>query len=161
MSNPQTEPATSRRPDPFAHPVTPHLVIDGAAEAIDFYAAAFGASELMRLPADGGRLMHGCVTIAGAPIMLMDSNPDWGALSPADLGGSPVTIHLTVPDVDAAFARAVEAGATAKMEPQDMFWGDRYGSVQDPFGHMWAFSTPGEALSMEEIAAGAAAQEVR
>lgn len=159
MSVTSAEPTTTHRPDPFAHPVTPHLLVDGAAEAIAFYAEAFGAVELIRVPAADGRLMHACVAINGAPVMLMDTNPEWGAMGPNQLGGTSVGIHLTVADADAAFARAVAAGATVKMEPQDMFWGDRYGAVIDPFGHSWSLATPGEPVDMATVAATAASMQ--
>lgn len=125
-------------------PVIPHLVCAGAADAIDFYVRAFGAVEEMRLPGPDGRLMHACVSIMGAPVFLVDEMPEHGNLGPTAIGGTPVTLHLTVPDVDAAYARAVQAGATAEMEPADQFWGDRYGVLLDPFGHRWALATPGE-----------------
>lgn len=125
-------------------PVTPHLVCAGAADAIDFYGRAFGAVDEMRLPGPDGRLMHACISIQGAPVFLVDEMPEHGNLGPHAIGGTPVTLHLTVPDVDAAYARAVQAGATAEMEPADQFWGDRYGVLRDPFGHRWALATPGK-----------------
>lgn len=133
--------------------LSPHLVIDGAAEAIDFYAKAFGAEEIARLPGPDGRLMHGCVRIAGQTVMLVDENRQYGMLSPAALGGSPVTLHLEVPDVDAAFARAVAAGATVTMPVADQFWGDRYGVLKDPFGHSWSLATTVREVSLEEAKA--------
>jgi len=122
--------------------LSPHLVCDGAAAAIDFYRQAFGAEEVMRLAGPTGKLMHGSVIINGAMVLLVDEMPDYGVVGPNRLGGSPVTIHLVVPDVDAAVARAAEAGATITMPVADQFWGDRYGVVQDPFGHKWSISTP-------------------
>ena len=122
--------------------LSPHLVCDGAAAAIDFYKQAFGAEEVMRLPGPGGKLMHGSVMINGAMVLLVDEMPDYGVLGPKSLGGSPVTIHLVVPDVDAAVDRAVQAGATIVMPVADQFWGDRYGVVKDPFGHKWSIATP-------------------
>ncbi len=140
------------------HPaLTPHLVCDGAAKAIDFYKQAFGAEELMRLPGPGGRLMHGAVRINGATVMLTDENRHWGALGPNTLGGSPVTLNLSVPDVDAAFERALAAGATAVMPVADQFWGDRYGIVRDPFGHSWALLTPIRTMTEAELRDAAAA----
>lgn len=156
MSAPSTASTRTERPDPFAHPLVPHLIVDGAAAAIDFYVEAFGARELMRLPGPDGRLVHGCVEILGIPVMLMDANPEWDTRGPADLGGTPVVLHLTVEDVDLAFARAVAAGATVRAEPQVMFWGDRYSVVQDPFGHAWAIATPGEPADMDTLVQGAA-----
>ena len=122
--------------------LSPHLVCDGAAAAIDFYKAAFGAEEVMRLPGPTGKLMHGSVMINGAMVLLVDEMPEHGVLGPNSLGGSPVTIHLVVPDVDAAADRAVQAGATIVMPVADQFWGDRYGVVKDPFGHKWSIATP-------------------
>lgn len=137
--------------------LAPYLVVDGAAAAIDFYVNAFGAEELMRLPGDEGRLMHACVLINGAPVMLVDENPAWGIKGPHLLGGSPVTINLGVPDADAWAERAVAAGATLTMPVAEQFWGDRYGVVTDPFGHQWALVTPvREAMSIEELQEAAA-----
>lgn len=132
--------------------VTPHLVCRGAAEAIEFYKRAFGAVEEMQLPAPDGRLMHASIKIGAARIMLVDENPEWGSLSPLALRGSPVTVHLYVDDVDAVFERAVAAGATAKMPVSDMFWGDRYGALVDPFGHHWSIATHKRDMTAEEIA---------
>ena len=123
------------------HSVTPHLVCSGAADAIDFYKKAFGATEVARVPGPGGKLVHGAVRIEGSVVMLVDENPQWGALGPKTLKGSPVTIHVYVPDVDAFVARAVKAGAKVTMPVDDMFWGDRYGVIEDPFGHHWSVAT--------------------
>jgi PhnB protein len=123
------------------HTVTPHLVCDGAANAIEFYEKAFGATELMRMPASNGRLMHASVRIGDSNVMLVDENPQWGALGPKSLKGSTATMHLSVDDVDAWTTRAVAAGAKLTMPVKDMFWGDRYGVVEDPFGHKWAIAT--------------------
>jgi uncharacterized glyoxalase superfamily protein PhnB len=120
----------------------PHLVCAGAADAIEFYKEAFGAEEQLRLPGPEGKLVHAAVTINGSTVLLVDEFPDMGAVSPKTLGGSPVTIHLVVPDVDAAVERAVAAGATVTMPVEDQFWGDRYGVIQDPFGHLWSLATP-------------------
>lgn len=132
--------------EPPMPPVTPHLVVDGAAEAIDFYQAAFGAVEVQRMVADDGkRLMHAAITINGGMVMLMDDFPEYGdgqGSTPKALGGTPVTLHLSVPDVDAVFKQAVDAGATVAMEVEDQFWGDRYGQVKDPFGHLWSMASP-------------------
>jgi PhnB protein len=141
--------AAAKRPTPQT--VTPHLVCAGAAEAIEFYKKAFGAEEMMRLPGKDGKLMHAAVQIRGAMIMLVDEMPEWGALSPKSLKGTPVTIHLYVDDVDQFFARAVKAGATAKMPVTDMFWGDRYGVLVDPFGHSWSIATPQREVTAEEL----------
>ncbi|MGI4717488.1 MAG: VOC family protein [Janthinobacterium lividum] len=134
------------------HTVTPHLVCAGAVEAIAFYVRAFGAEEVMRLPGPGGKLAHAAIRIGDSMVMLMDEFPDWDANGPGALGGTPVTIHLAVPAVDDWFERAVEAGAVARMAPADMFWGDRYGVVEDPFGHRWSMATHLRDVSPEEMA---------
>jgi PhnB protein len=121
--------------------VTPHLVCAGAAAAIDFYVKAFGAVEIARLPGPSGKLMHGHIKINGASVMLVDEMPEWNSLGPTALKGTPVTIHLYVADADHFYARAVAAGAKASMPLQDMFWGDRYGQVEDPFGHKWSIAS--------------------
>lgn len=131
--------------------VTPHLTCAGAGEAIDFYKKAFNATELVRLPGPDGRLMHGCIQIGDSYVMLAEEYPDYNSFGPKTLKGSPVTIHLNVDDVDAVVAQAVEAGATLTMPVADMFWGDRYGQVEDPFGHRWSVATPIRNLSMEEL----------
>ena len=123
------------------HTVTPHLVCAGAAAAIDFYKKAFNAVEGGRLPGPDGRIMHALIRIEGSAVMLVDEMPEWGAFGPKSLKGSPVTIHLYVPDVDAVVARAVAAGAKITMPVADMFWGDRYGKIEDPFGHHWSVGT--------------------
>ncbi len=123
------------------HSVTPHLICGGAADAIEFYKKAFGAVENSRLPGSDGKLMHAQITIGDSPVMLTDENPEYGALGPKRLKGSPVTIHLFVKDVDAFVARAVKAGAKITMPIADMFWGDRYGKIEDPFGHLWSVAT--------------------
>jgi uncharacterized glyoxalase superfamily protein PhnB len=123
------------------HSITPHLVCAGAAEAIDFYVKAFNAVEMVRLPGPGGKLMHASLKVGDSTLMLVDEMPDCGAVGPKALKGSPVTIHLYVEDVDATFAQAVAAGAKVTMPVADMFWGDRYGQVEDPFGHRWSVAT--------------------
>ena len=132
------------------HTVTPHLVCAGAAEAIEFYKKAFNAVEEARLPGPGGKLMHAVVRIEGSAVMLVDEMPEWGALGPKSLKGSPVTLHLYVKDVDAFVQRAVSAGAKVTMPVADMFWGDRYGKLEDPFGHHWSVATHVRDVSMEE-----------
>ena len=131
--------------------LSPHLVCDGAAAAIDFYQRAFGAEEMVRLAGPDGRLMHASIRICGCSVMLVDGNKDCGLLSPKALNGTPVILHLFVPDVDAAVARAVEAGAVVTMPVADMFWGDRYGLITDPFGHSWSIATHQRDLSPAEI----------
>lgn len=147
--------AAAQQPMPQFHTVTPHLVCAGAADAIEFYKKAFGATEIMRVPGPDGRLIHASVSIGDSIVMLVDEMKEWGALGPNARGGSSVTIHLTVPDVDASYARAVAAGATARMPPADMFWGDRYGQVVDPFGHSWSIATHVRDMTGDEIAAAA------
>jgi PhnB protein len=125
------------------HGLVPHLVVKGAAAALEFYKAALGAVELCRMPADDGRLMHAALTIGDSLLYLCDDFPEYcGGVARAPAGPSPVTLHLSVPDADAAMARAAAAGATITMPADDMFWGDRYGKLTDPFGHEWSFSTP-------------------
>jgi PhnB protein len=131
--------------------LAPHLVCAGAAEAIEFYGRAFGATEMIRMPGPDGKIMHACVAINGAPVMLVDENKQWGALSPKSLGGTPVTIHLNVADVDKTTSQAIAAGATVVMPVADMFWGDRYGIVEDPFGHRWSIATQQRKLSESEL----------
>jgi uncharacterized glyoxalase superfamily protein PhnB len=132
------------------HSVTPHLVCAGAAKAIDFYVAAFGAVEQARIPGPDGRLMHAAVRIGDSTVMLVDEMPEWGVLSPRSLKGSPVTIHLYVDDADAFVARAAKAGAKVTMPVADQFWGDRYGKLEDPFGHSWSVAHRVREVSMEE-----------
>ena len=124
------------------HRLSPHMVCAGAAEAIDFYVEAFGAEEIMRTPGPDGKLLHAAVSINGSSVMLVDENLEFGMFSPKALDGSPVTIHLIVDDADAWMARAVAAGGVEAMAVQEVFWGDRYGVVVDPFGHSWALATP-------------------
>lgn len=135
--------------------VIPHLFVKGCAEALDFYARAFGAEEVMRAPApDGKRIMHAEFRIGGALHYVADDFPEWGDGKPRDplsLGGSPVSLHRYVTDTDAAFRRAVEAGATVRMPPADMFWGDRMAVVSDPWGHQWAFATHLRDMTPEEM----------
>ena len=136
--------------------VTPHLVCAGAANAIEFYKKAFGATEVVRLAGKDGKLMHAMVRIGDSNIMLVDENPEWQIKGPVTLKGTPVTIHLQVKDADALFELAVAAGAKTLMPLQDMFWGDRYGIVQDPFGHHWSIATHVRDLTHEEIQAASA-----
>ncbi|MFV9632088.1 MULTISPECIES: VOC family protein [Mycobacterium] len=139
----------------FEPAVSPMLTVSDGAAAIDFYVKAFGAEELGRVPGpDGKRLFHAALRINGALVMLNDDFPemnDGKSATPEALGGSPVTIHLTVTDVDAKFQKAVDAGATVVMPLGDMFWGDRYGELRDPFGHVWSMGQPVREVSPEEI----------
>src|SRR5262245_19186625 len=137
------------------HSLTPHLVVAGAAEAIEFYKKAFGAVELTRMPAPGGELMHAALRIGNSVIMLVDEMPQWKSLGPLALKGTPITLHHYVPDVDATIAQAAAAGAKVTMPAADMFWGDRYGQVEDPFGHRWAIATHQRDMSVDELMAAA------
>ena len=141
------------------HSLTPHLVCAGAAEAIEFYKKAFNAIELARLPGPDGKLMHALVRIGDSMVMLVDEFPQWGSLGPKALKGSPVVLHLYVEDVDAQVKQAVAAGAKLTMPVADMFWGDRYGQVEDPFGHKWSVATHTRDLTPEEIKPGMAQQQ--
>jgi uncharacterized glyoxalase superfamily protein PhnB len=133
------------------HSVTPHLICAGAADAIEFYKKAFNAVEVVRLPGPQGRLMHAMIRIGDSAVMLVDEMPEWGALGPNSLKGSPVTIHLYVENVDAFVKRAVDAGAKITMPVADMFWGDRYGKLEDPFGHHWSVATHIRDVSPDEM----------
>jgi PhnB protein len=145
--------ATNVKPIPEGmHTITPHLTCAGAAEAIEFYTKAFNAVEGGRMPGPDGKLMHAQMMIGDSHIMLVDEFPEWGGKGPKLLGGTPVAIHMYVNDADAIFKQAVAAGATVKMEMADMFWGDRYGVVIDPFGHMWSIATHMKDMTPEEMA---------
>jgi PhnB protein len=133
------------------HSVTPHLTCAGAADAIEFYKKAFGAVELSRLPGPQGKLMHAMIRIGDSAVMLVDESPECGMLSPKSLKGSAVTIHLYVENADATVESAVNAGAKITMPVQDMFWGDRYGALEDPFGHRWSVGTHIRDVSMEDM----------
>ena len=133
------------------HTVTPHLVCAGAADAIGFYRKAFDATELGRLSGPGGKLVHAMIRIGDSRIMLVDEFPEWCSFGPKSLKGSPVTIHLYVDDVDGFVARAVDAGAKITMPLQDMFWGDRYCKLEDPFGHHWSVATHLRDVPLEEM----------
>lgn len=134
--------------------VLPHLTVDDAAAAIDFYVKAFGAIEHGRIPGPDGKLIHAALGINGSSVMLNDDFPEMSggkSMTPKALGGSPVTIHLVVTDVDKQFQQAVDAGATVVMPVEDQFWGDRYGVLADPFGHLWSMGQPVREVSTEEI----------
>jgi PhnB protein len=133
------------------HTVTPSLVVRGAAQAIDFYKKALGAEERMRMAGPGGKIMHAELKIGDSIIFLTDEMPEMGCKSPQSLGGTAGSLYLYVPDVDTAFQRAVDAGGKATMPVSDMFWGDRFGSFTDPFGHTWGLSTHVEDLTEPEI----------
>lgn len=138
------------------HSLTPHLVCAGAAEAIEFYRKAFNAVESARMPGPDGKLMHAAVRIGDSTLMLVDENAQWGMLGPRALKGSPVTLHLYVDDADATVAQAAAAGAKVTMPVADMFWGDRYGQLEDPFGHRWSVATHTRDLTPEEMREGMA-----
>jgi uncharacterized glyoxalase superfamily protein PhnB len=127
------------------------LVCAGAADAIEFYKKAFNAVETGRLTGSKGRLLHAAIRMGDSVVMLTDEFPDFGSFGPKSLKGSPVTIHLYVEDVDAFVARAVAAGAKITMPIADMFWGDRYGQLEDPFGHRWSVGTHVRDVSPEEM----------
>ena len=133
------------------HSVTPYLIIEGAGEAIEFYQKAFGAKELLRFPTPDGKIGHAEIKIGDSPIMLADAYPAMGYNSPKSLGGSPVSLMIYVEKVDTVFNQAVQAGATVKEAVTDKFYGDRSGSLIDPFGHVWHVSTHTEDVSMEEM----------
>ena len=138
-------------PDGY-HSVTPYLTVRGAAQAIDFYKRAFGAQERERMPGpDGKSVMHAELRIGDSVVMLSDEFPGMGARSPQSLGGTHGYLFLYVEDVDTAWERAVSAGAKVTMPLADMFWGDRFGKLQDPFGHEWGLASHKEDVSPEEI----------
>lgn len=160
-----SEPSVKPIPEGM-HSLTPHLICEDASDAIAFYQKAFGAVELSRLPAPGGKVLHAMLRIGDSMLMLMDAMPDFGALGARALKGSPVTVHLYVTDVDAVFAQAVAAGAIVRMPVADMFWGDRYGALEDPFGHRWSVAThtrdvaPGDMIEeMKKATPGCPANE--
>ncbi|MFZ4763581.1 MAG: VOC family protein [Roseimicrobium sp.] len=137
---------------PGYHSVTPSLTVSNAAAALDFYQAAFGAVVVTRMDLPDGKVMHAEIQIGDSRIMLSDEFPDWQCLSPQSIGGTPCTLMVYVPAVDAAFAQAVAAGATVIQEPSDQFWGDRSVRLEDPFGHRWSLATHIEELTDTEIA---------
>jgi PhnB protein len=143
-------------PDGY-HSVTPYLIVQGGEAAIAFYQKALGAREVMRL-AEAGKVRHAELEIGDSRIMLADEHPELNALSPKTIGGTPISMHLYVADVDAVVARAVDAGAKLIRPVADQFYGDRTGGIEDPFGHRWFIATHKEDLTMEEIEKRAAAQ---
>lgn len=152
MTQPAPEPA-----------LAPYLTVDDAKAAIAFYLEVFGGQELDRQEAPGtGKLIHAAITVNGATLFLSDDFPEAGEMagqgrSPKVLGGSPVTLHVTTEDVDSPWSRAIAAGATVEMPLADMFWGSRYGTFVDPFGHRWSLGTPAKPVSEEELRKGAEA----
>jgi PhnB protein len=152
--------ATKVKPIPDGyHSVTPYLIFSGASDAIAFYKTALGASEVLRIGGPDGRVGHAELQLGGSRIMLADEHPEIGALSPKTIGGSPVSIHLYVEDVDAAVARAVAAGAKHNPPGAEQIYGDRTGGIEDPFGYRWYIATHKEDLTAEEINRRAAAQK--
>ena len=137
-------------PDGY-YSLTPYLVITGAAAAIDFYSKVFGATEVMRMPGPGGRVMHAEIKIGNSVLMLADENPERKYLSPKTIGGTGSSVMLYTGDVDATFKKAIEAGSKADQPPTDMPWGDRMCNFTDPFGHNWAVATHTEDVSPEEM----------
>lgn len=152
-----SKPASSATASAKVSMLTPHLVCRNANKAIEFYKRAFGAEEMRVIRMPDGTIMHAALTIGGAMVFLAEEFPQCGSRSPEALSGTPVTLHLHVSDCDAVFNRAVEAGCTAKMPPQDMFWGDRYAVITDPFGHAWSIGAQVRQVSDGEIQQAAAA----
>jgi PhnB protein len=134
------------------HTVTPYIVVDDAAAAIDFYGRAFGAKEQGRMPTPDGKIAHATIQLGDSMVMLSDPFPQAAAKPPKELGGTSMAVFLYVEDTDAVFKQAVDAGATPTMPPEDMFWGDRFAQVGDPFGHVWQIATHKEDLTDEEMA---------
>ena len=150
--------ATKVKPIPDGyHSVTPYLCIKGAAAAIEFYKKAFGAKEIMRMPQPDGRVGHAEIQIGDSRVMMADEFPEMDFHPPQKFGGSPVHLHVYVEDVDSVFKQAVAVGAKEVRPVQDQFYGDRMGTVADPFGHVWHVSTHKEDLTPEEIGKRAAA----
>ena len=141
-------------PDGY-HTLTPYMTVRDAARAIEFYKQAFGAKERGVMNGPDGKIMHAELVIGDSIFMLADEFPQFGSMSPLSTGGSGMGLHIYVEEVDAAFDRAVKAGATVEMPVSDMFWGDRYGKLADPFGHKWSIATHKADLSAEEMAEGA------
>lgn len=138
-------------PDGY-HTVTPYLMVRGAAGAIAFYAKAFGAEEVYRLPGPGGAVMHAEMRLGDSRVMLSDESAEWDSLGPQSRGGTTVSLHLYVSDADAAVRRAAGAGCTVLMPVQMMPWGDRFGKLRDPYGHEWTVATHVEDVEPAEIA---------
>ncbi|HJZ83803.1 MAG TPA: VOC family protein [Polyangia bacterium] len=133
------------------HTVTPYLTVKDAARAIDFYKKAFGAEETVRMPGPDGRIMHAELRIGNSMVMLADENPQMGSKSPQTLGGTAVGLMIYCDDADALFKRASAAGATVSQPLADMFWGDRFGGLKDPFGHNWSIATHIKDLAPAEM----------
>jgi PhnB protein len=143
--------ATKPIPEGY-HTVSPYLAVDDAARAIEYYAKAFGAKELMRMDGPGGTIGHAELELGDSRIMLSDPFPQASTRPPKDLGGTSASVFMYVEDVDAVVKRAVDAGATVTMEVADQFWGDRFGTITDPFGHVWSIATHVEDVPPDEMA---------
>lgn len=133
------------------HSVTPYITVTNSNEAIEFYKRAFGAQEIMRMSGPGGRIIHAEIRIGDSVVMLSDEHPEMNIKAPVTAGCNTATLMIYIPDVDASYAKAVAAGAKATMPIQDMFWGDRYGQVTDPYGHRWSLATHVEDVSPAEM----------
>jgi PhnB protein len=142
--------ATKPIPEGY-HSVTPYLAVEDAAQAIDYYTRAFGAKERVRMDAPGGKIGHAELEIGDSLIMLSDPFPQASTKPPKELGGTSVSVFLYVEDVDGVVKQAVDAGATIRMEVEDQFWGDRFGTIEDPFGHVWGLATHVEDVPPEEM----------
>ncbi|ONN64069.1 VOC family protein [Herbaspirillum sp. VT-16-41] len=149
---PQSSPSACALPAGY-HSVTPYLIVQASSEAIAFYGRAFGAVEVMRLDGPHGKVWHAEIQIGDARVMLADEHPELGFLSPQTLGGAGVSLLVYVADVDAVFSQAIAAGAVQLRPVQNQFYGDRSGTLRDPFGHVWSIATHIEDLSNEEICA--------
>ena len=150
-AKPAAAKAVAKAVAPVEDGITPYLCCKGAAAALDFYAVAFGAVETLRIQGKDGSIGHAGITIEGAPLMVSDEWPDGGVFSPQTLGGSPVTVHMYVKNVDALVSRAEKAGATVVRAPNDEPYGDRAATLRDPFGHRWMVATKKEDVSKEEM----------
>ncbi len=137
-------------PDGY-HALTPYLIVNGASRAMDFYARAFGAKETFHMPGEGGKIAHAEMRVGDSVLMLADENPARGTHAPGPDGAAAASVFLYVPDVDTVFGKATAAGAKTLAAPADMFWGDRYGKLRDPFGHEWSVATHVEDVTPEEM----------
>ena len=133
------------------HTLTPHITVKDAAQALDFYKEAFGAEEVVRMPGPGGKVMHAEIRIGDSRMLLNEEFLEMDVKGPEVFGGSPVTLHLYVEDADALVKQAADAGAKITMPVQDTFWGDRYGRLEDPFGHQWEVATRVREMSFQEM----------
>jgi len=150
----RSKPAAKKKVKPIPdgyHTLTPYMIVDGAAAALDFYKRAFGAKNALSIDGPGGKIMHCEFVIGDSKFMMADEFPEKGARSPKTYNGSPISLHLYVPDVDSRFQKAVAAGATVKRPLTDQFYGDRSGTVIDPFGHTWHISTHVEDVTPAEM----------